>query len=662
MFSPDGRHLGFAKMVRDMTERRQMQERLLESERRLQTFLHFNPSVIFIKDSAGRYLKVNRAFEEKFGLPEVRVLGRTDAEIFPAKQAAEFAANDRAVLENGEAMEFEECAEYADGTHFSLVAKFPLRNTRGEIHALGGIATDITTLRRATEQVREQARFITDVLDSLTAHVAVLDAEGKILAVNAAWREFAHANGSSSPNAHAGENYLAVCQQAADRGDTAAREVSEGVAQVLAGQRSGYTLEYPCHGPREERWFMLRVSSLAGPLAGAVVTHEDVTLRRRVADAVQVLAESVANHPDSTFFDTLLEQLVAVIGADHAFIGELLPGAARVRILAARGAPTLQPGGDYELSGTPWEDAIRGKLCYHARGVAGLFPRDRFLTAWKIEGYVGTPLLDSRGRPLGLIVLLATRPLGEPELAASLLRIVATRVGGEIERVAVESKLRAMAGRLLRSQDYERRVLGRELHDTTAQGLAALEINLAAVARHARLLPAGVRVLLRDAIKIAGQCTQEIRSLAFSLRPPLLDELGLVPALRVLVQGFARRSGIRCRFTGARRLRALKREEELALFRVAQEALANVHRHSGSAVAEVRLRQTKSGLVLVVADRGRGVSNQVTARPGARRTSPGLGLGGMTERMSQLGGKLELHTSRRGTRITATLPCAPRHE
>lgn len=640
--------------ARDVTERRNIMHQLRDRERQLQTFLHFNPAIIFIKDRTGRYLKVNRAFEEHFGLEAVKVVGRHDSDLFSPAQAEQFLAHDRRVLATEEAVECEETTEHPGGPRLTLAQRFPLRNTTGEIYGIGGIASDITELRQTNERLRQQARFIADVLDSLSAHVAVLDPRGTILAVNQAWRRFAEQNGSRDANAYTGSNYLEVCRRVTGAGAAQARAVLNGVRAVLAGRRKSFSLEYPCHGPDGPRWFLVRTSPLVGPLTGAVVAHEDITQRKRATDSVQRIAEVVAEPADAGFMDRIARALAAISGNEHATIGELLPDGQHIRVVAAH-SPIIPAGMTYQLAGTPCENVVGRDACYYADGVARLFPADLFLAEHQIESYAGMPLWDSRKRPLGLVVLLSHRPLAEPELTVALMRIVATRVAGEIERSRSDQQLRQMTGNLLRSQDHERRVLGRELHDSTAQALAALEINLAALAKQAAALsPTGQR-LLQDAQELAGQCTSEIRALAYALRPPLLDELGLVPALRVLVQGFARRSGIRCRFHATHRPPALRPEAELALFRVTQEALANVHRHSGSDTAEIRLTRTKGALRLAVIDHGLGLGRSRPRRP----VEFGVGLTGMQERLHQLDGALELRSNSRGTRVIATLPCPP---
>jgi len=223
------------------------------------------------------------------------------------------------------------------------------------------------------------------------------------------------------------------------------------------------------------------------------------------------------------------------------------------------------------------------------------------------------------------------------------------------ERKLAEEALHELTGRLLRLQDEERRRIGRELHDSTAQALAALEVNLSLVHKAADALATQPRELLAESVGLAQQCSNEIRTVAYLLHPPLLDELGLASALRWHVEGFAKRSGIRVDLDLPEQMERLSAEHELALFRVARESLANVHRHSGSQTAAICLRPEAGRVALEVSDSGRGMPEPVLRSFAANAGTFGVGLSGMRERLRQLGGHLELESGPGGTRVRAVL-------
>jgi PAS domain S-box-containing protein len=220
------------------------------------------------------------------------------------------------------------------------------------------------------------------------------------------------------------------------------------------------------------------------------------------------------------------------------------------------------------------------------------------------------------------------------------------------QREQVLRDLRALAAELMRIQDEERRRIGRDLHDSTGQTLAALEMDLARLMSGADALPPRDRDLLQECAKLASQCSAEIRTASYLLHPPLLDELGLVSALRWLADGLRQRGGIEVRLELPDSIPRLRPEEELTLFRIAQEALTNAHRHSASPWVEIRLTAGSDSVQLDIEDAGRGVPDV----RGEDRIQLGVGLAGMRERIRQVGGTFAVHSTPSGTCIVATLP------
>ncbi|MGH8261207.1 MAG: sensor histidine kinase, partial [Steroidobacteraceae bacterium] len=242
-------------------------------------------------------------------------------------------------------------------------------------------------------------------------------------------------------------------------------------------------------------------------------------------------------------------------------------------------------------------------------------------------------------------------------LTLAVVHDVTLRKRLDADRERALDELHELAGALVRAQDDERRRVGRELHDTTGQTLAALEMKLERVNGASAMLDARARDDIEDCLGLAEQCSTEIRTASYLLHPPLLDEIGLLSALRWLADGLRRRSGIEIELDLPHEMARLPREHELAIFRVAQEALTNVHRHSGSPSAALRVLLGADRLVLEVEDMGRGIS----AASGSGRlhdaTAFGVGLAGMRERMRQLGGRLDVLSSGAGTIVRAELAC-----
>jgi two-component system NarL family sensor kinase len=220
-----------------------------------------------------------------------------------------------------------------------------------------------------------------------------------------------------------------------------------------------------------------------------------------------------------------------------------------------------------------------------------------------------------------------------------------------------EAAVTRLAGRLRRLQDEERRKLAHELHDSTAQSLAALSMNLGVVETSADQLSQPAQRALREAISLATQSAREVRTFAYLLHPPELEQLGLISALTAYADGFGQRNGIQVELDMPRKISALPQECELNLFRIVQESLTNVQRHSGSKAALIRVRQSPKELLLEVKDLGSGLSR------GAARSSSstsGIGITGMKERARQLGGNLDVISRKTGTTVRVTLPLPPR--
>ncbi len=223
-----------------------------------------------------------------------------------------------------------------------------------------------------------------------------------------------------------------------------------------------------------------------------------------------------------------------------------------------------------------------------------------------------------------------------------------------VELDTTNQNLRDLSARLLQLQDDERRRIARELHDSVGQMLTALGMNLAAVGSDIERLQVAANTV-NDSAALVQELSNEVRTISHLLHPPLLDEAGLASALRWYTEGFAQRSKIVVDLEFPEDCGRLSHESETAIFRTVQECLTNIHRHSKSPTARIRIAASSSDIRVEVEDRGTGMTIEKQSEMASRGT-PGVGLRGMRERLRQLGGTLEIHSNDKGTLIVARLP------
>jgi two-component system NarL family sensor kinase len=221
-----------------------------------------------------------------------------------------------------------------------------------------------------------------------------------------------------------------------------------------------------------------------------------------------------------------------------------------------------------------------------------------------------------------------------------------------------EASLHSLSGRLLRVQDEERRRIARDFHDTTGQELAVVVMELTHLAKSLELPGTDARKVVSEAAEMVRKVEQEVRTLSYLLHPPLLDELGLASALRWYVEGINKRSAFKVSLEVPPKMRRLSMEKEMALFRVVQESLTNVLRHSGSSTARIEVAEWANQLQVSIEDEERGIEREMLLKIANGKETIGGGLAGIRERLLQFGGRLEIHSGPVGTRVVASVLAA----
>ena len=243
-----------------------------------------------------------------------------------------------------------------------------------------------------------------------------------------------------------------------------------------------------------------------------------------------------------------------------------------------------------------------------------------------------------------------------PELLRAKVSVFADLHRKTRETELLNRALRSLSARLIATQDEERRRIARDLHDSVGQLVAALSMNNGLALLEAKHLSPAASGALEQNTELVQQLSKEIRTMSHLLHPPLLDEIGLLPAIKLFAEGFAERSKVDVKVELSDEISRLAPNVEISIFRIVQECLTNVYRHSGSKTAFIKIWPSDEKMLTVqVRDQGKGIppEHRISMALG---TNHGIGLSGMRERARELGGTLEIQSNENGTAVTAAFP------
>ena len=493
----------------------------------------------------------------------------------------------------------------------------------GRLELLGALERE----QAAREEEAQRSQELQQTLDSLSAHIAILDESGEIIAVNGVWRAFAEANGGDPGRVSEGANYLQACDSATGLNAEEAAAFAEGIRDVLSGRRESFEMEYPCHSPTERRWFIGRVTQyFCNEKTWAVVAHENITGRKMAEEALQ---------DQKVLLETILGQAAdAIIVCDDK--GRFTFANAAARYMALRDPE----GTALEVTPEVWG------VAHYPDGRR--IPREEWSISRALRGETTVGREARMIRPDGshYDVLISAAPLnnadGELVGAVAGLLDITERKQAEEER----DRLRDREVEV-RTQREERRRIARDLHDVVLQDLSGALQSLRLT--HLRARASGLKLDLEEELEALGRATSGLRSAMYDLRhekerPFVKSVESLVELNRQLVPERKTALTIEEGFP-----EELPGEVSVELLRVLQEALTNARRHSGARNVEVRLRTEGEAVLAGVIDDGRGFDSA--------STRAGVGLSAMRERVEGLGGKIEVRSpTGEGTKVTVRVP------
>src|SRR5712664_124145 len=493
----------------------------------------------------------------------------------------------------------------ADGQYrWFLIRAVPLRDEPGNIVHWYGTSIDIEDLKRAEDRVRL-------VINTIPTMVWTLQPDGAIDFVNRRWVDYTGLTSEEEIEDPTGPVHP----------EDLPRVMEKWLVDVAAGEPSEDEMRLR-RADGEYRWFLVRTAPLRdgqGNLVKWYGVSIDIDDRKRAESQSWMLLDAIPQQiwsgPAHGTLDYCNERWRSYMGLG-------------LQELQGEGWQSMLHPDDREGVLKAWHESVANGAPYEQeerhRGVDGTY-------RWFLAR--GLPLRDGEGR---------------------IVRWYGTNTDIE-DRKQAEEELRRLSGQLLRSQDEERRRIARDLHDSTGQNLVALATMLGRLSNSVPSVGRKSRTLLSECIALADQCIREVRTLSYLLHPPLLDEAGLEDAIREYVTGFTKRSGVQVELEMSPRLGRMARDVEMALFRVVQESLTNIHRHSGSQKAKIRMDRNPD-LTLEISDLGRGVSASVKRVKEEARFEVGVGMLSMQERVKLIGGRLDIVYTSRGTTVHVTVP------
>jgi PAS domain S-box-containing protein len=481
--------------------------------------------------------------------------------------------------------------------------------------------------------------FAGSALDALSSSIAIIDEGGFIIAVNRAWRTFAEANHPEPPLVCEGANYLEVCDLVQGPEKAMAAEFAVALRSMIKGERDYFYLEYPCHSPSVQRWFCARATIFPGTSSRCVViAHDSITERKLI---------EIELRETEKLYRELFENSMMGISETNAEGRLIRVNRAYARLYGFENA----------------EEMLREIRDVGLQLYADQEDRKEVLRILELSGFMEPREIRVRRRDGSTFyVLVSAREIRDE---AGALRgytanhfDISKRKRVEDELRASREQMRALSARTLAAREEERSSAARKIHDTLSQTLTRLKIDLVWLQRRLEnaeqvLSPQALAPRVAEMIGMADEAVGTVQRIATELRPAVLDSLGLSAALIWLAWDFQKHCDIACRAFVPDGELTIDKDIATAAFRIAQESLANVVRHSRATEVEINLLREAENIILSIHDDGKGIDQ------GKLQDPLSIGLAGMGERARLVGGSLEiLSRPGSGTTVEASLPFA----